>query len=105
MEKSRRTDRASSRPTPSCTTILNKRAGYRRAFADFDPTAVARFSGSKVDRLLTDPSIVRNRLKVESTVANARAVLRVQDEDGSLDSYLWSFVGGAPKVNRFRTLG
>jgi DNA-3-methyladenine glycosylase I len=58
-----------------------------------------------VDRLLADPSIVRNRLKVESTVANARAVLRVQDEDGSLDSYLWTFVGGAPKVNRFRTLG
>jgi DNA-3-methyladenine glycosylase I len=89
----------------SWSTILNKRAGYRRVFADFDPTAVARFSGRKVDRLLTDPSIVRNRLKVESTVANARAVLRVQDEDGSLDSYLWSFVGGAPKVNRFRTLG
>jgi DNA-3-methyladenine glycosylase I len=89
----------------SWSTILNKREGYRRAFADFDPGAVARFSGRKVDRLLADPSIVRNRLKVESTVANAREVLRVQEEEGSLNAYLWSFVGGAPKVNRYRTLG
>ena len=89
----------------SWSTILNKREGYRRAFAHFDPGAVARFSGRKVDRLLADPSIVRNRLKVESTVANAREVLRVQEEEGSLDAYLWSFVGGTPKVNRYRTLG
>jgi DNA-3-methyladenine glycosylase I len=89
----------------SWSTILNKRDGYRRVFAHFEPGTVARFSGRKVDRLLTDPSIVRNRLKVESTVANARAVLRVQEEKGSLDLYLWSFVGGAPKVNRYRTLG
>jgi DNA-3-methyladenine glycosylase I len=89
----------------SWSTILNKREGYRRAFAGFDPAKVARFDARKVDRLLVDPSIVRNRLKVESTVANARAVLRVQEEDGSLDAYLWSFVGGAPKVNRFRKLG
>jgi DNA-3-methyladenine glycosylase I len=88
----------------SWSTILNKREGYRRAFAGFDPAKVARFDGRKVDRLLADPSIVRNRLKVESTVANARAVLDVQDGGGSLDSYLWSFVGNAPKVNRFRTL-
>jgi DNA-3-methyladenine glycosylase I len=88
----------------SWSTILNKREGYRRAFADFDPTIVARFGTRKVDRLLADPSIVRNRLKVESTVANARAVLGVQDQDGSLDGYLWSFVGSAPKVNRFRSL-
>jgi DNA-3-methyladenine glycosylase I len=66
---------------------------------------VARFDGRKVERLLEDPSIVRNRAKVESTVANARAVLRVQEEDGSLDGYLWSFVGGVPNVNRFRKLG
>ena len=65
---------------------------------------MARFDARKVDRLLADPSIVRNRLKVESTVANARAVLDVQEEDGSLDSFLWSFVDGAPKVNRFRAL-
>jgi DNA-3-methyladenine glycosylase I len=89
----------------SWSTILNKREGYRRAFVDFDPDSVARFGTRKVERLLADPSIVRNRLKVESTVANARAVLRVQEEDGSLDAYLWSFVGGAPKVNRFRRLG
>ncbi|MDQ4107344.1 MAG: DNA-3-methyladenine glycosylase I [Actinomycetota bacterium] len=88
----------------SWSTILNKREGYRRAFAGFDPAKVARFDARKVDRLLADPSIVRNRLKVESTVANARAVLDVQEEDGSLDSYLWSFVGRAPKVSRFRTL-
>jgi DNA-3-methyladenine glycosylase I len=88
----------------SWSTILSKREGYRRAFAGFDPAKVARFDARNVDRLLADPSIVRNRLKVESAVTNARAVLRVQEEDGSLDSYLWSFVGGVPKVNRFKTL-
>jgi DNA-3-methyladenine glycosylase I len=88
----------------SWSTILNKREGYRRAFAGFDPANVARFDARKVDRLLADPSIVRNRLKVESTVVNARAVLGVQEEDGSLHSYLWSFVERTPKVNRFRTL-
>jgi DNA-3-methyladenine glycosylase I len=89
----------------SWCTILNKREGYRRAFAGFDPSAVARFGGRKVERLLADPSIVRNRMKVESTINNARQVLTVQEEDGSLDAYLWSFVGGSPKVNRFRSLG
>jgi DNA-3-methyladenine glycosylase I len=88
----------------SWSTILNKRDGYRRVFAGFDPAAVARFGSRRIERLLVDPSIVRNRAKVESTVANARAVLGVQDEVGSLDAYLWSFVGGAPKVNRFRRL-
>jgi DNA-3-methyladenine glycosylase I len=88
----------------SWSTILNKREGYRRAFAGFDPATVARYDARKVERLLGDASIVRNRLKVESTIANARAVIQVQEEDGSLDSYLWSFVGGTPKVNRFRTL-
>ena len=89
----------------SWSTILNKREGYRRVFSGFDPAKVARFDGRKVARLLKDPSIVRNRAKVESTVANARAVLRVQEEDGSLDGYLWSFVGGSPLVNRFTELG
>jgi DNA-3-methyladenine glycosylase I len=89
----------------SWSTILNKRGGYRRVFAGFDPAKVARFESRKVGRLLTDRSIVRNRLKVESTIANARAVLRVQEEDGSFDSYIWAFVGGTPKVNRFRQLG
>jgi DNA-3-methyladenine glycosylase I len=88
----------------SWSTILNKREGYRRAFSGFDPGKVARFDSRRMDRLLADPSIVRNRLKVESAVTNARAVLRVQDEDGSLDAYLWSFVDGVPRVNRFRTL-
>jgi DNA-3-methyladenine glycosylase I len=88
----------------SWSTILNKREGYRRAFAGFDPGTVARFSARKVDRLLSDPSIVRNRLKVGSAVTNAQAVLGVQEEEGSLDTYLWSFVGGAPRVNRFRRL-
>ena len=89
----------------SWSTILNKRDGYRRAFAGFDPTKVARFSPAKVDRLLQDPSIVRNRLKVESTVANARAVLKVEREAGSFDSYLWTFAGGTPIVNRWKTIG
>jgi DNA-3-methyladenine glycosylase I len=89
----------------SWSTILNKREGYRRAFAGFDPVKVARFDARKVERLLADPAIVRNRLKVESTVANAKAVIRVQEEDGSLDAFLWSFIDGVPKVNRFGKLG
>jgi len=88
----------------SWSTILNKRDGYRRAFAGFDPAKVARFTPVRVERLLADPAIVRNRLKVQSTVANARATLAVQRELGSLDGYLWSFVGGAPIVNRWRRL-
>jgi DNA-3-methyladenine glycosylase I len=89
----------------SWSTILNKRDGYRRAFSGFDPGTVARFSSRRVDHLLADPSIVRNRMKVESAITNAREVLRVQEEHGSLDAYLWSFVGGVPTVNRYRTLG
>ena len=88
----------------SWSTILRKREGYRRAFAGFDPERVARFGDRDVERLLADPGIVRNRLKVESAVSNARAVLDVRDEFGSLDAYLWGFVGGRPKRNRFRTL-
>ena len=86
----------------SWSTILHKREGYRRAFAGFDAAKVARFTDAKVERLLQDPSIVRNRLKVASTVANARATLAVRDEFGSLDTYLWGLVGGAPLVNRWR---
>jgi DNA-3-methyladenine glycosylase I len=89
----------------SWSTILSKREGYRRAFAAFEPAKVARFTPSKVDRLLQDPAIVRNRMKVESTVNNARRVAEVQRELGSLDEYLWSFVGGKPIVGRFRELG
>ena len=86
----------------SWSTILHKRQGYRKAFAGFDAAKVARFDKQKVERLLLDPSIVRNRLKVESTVSNARATLKVRDEFGSLDAYLWDLVGGSPTVNRFR---
>jgi DNA-3-methyladenine glycosylase I len=89
----------------SWLTILKKRDGYRKAFAGFDPAKVARFAARKVERLLQDPGIVRNRLKVESTVANARATLAVEEELGSLDAYLWSFVGGSPLQNRWRKLG
>jgi DNA-3-methyladenine glycosylase I len=88
----------------SWKTILDKREGYRRAFAGFDPVKVAAFRTAKVERLLADPGIVRNRLKVASTVGNARAVLAVREELGSLDAYLWSFVGGRPIVHRHRTL-
>jgi DNA-3-methyladenine glycosylase I len=88
----------------SWSTILRKREGYCRAFAGFDPAKVARFGAKDVERLLADPGIVRNRLKVESTVNNAARVLEVQEELGSLDAYLWAFVDGRPIVNDFRTL-
>jgi DNA-3-methyladenine glycosylase I len=88
----------------SWSTILRKREGYRSAFAGFDPERVARFTSRDVERLLGDPGIVRNRAKVESTVSNAKAILEVQEEAGSVDAYLWRFVGGAPVVNRWRTL-
>jgi DNA-3-methyladenine glycosylase I len=87
----------------SWSTILRKREGYRRAFAGFDPTKVARFTPARIERLLQDPSIVRNRLKVESAANNARRVLEVQRELGSLEAYLWSFVGGRPIVGRWRS--
>jgi DNA-3-methyladenine glycosylase I len=76
---------------------------YREAFAGFDPARVARFSSARIERLMTNPGIVRNRLKIESTVRNAKAVLRLQREFGSLDAYLWRFVGGKPLVNRRKT--
>jgi DNA-3-methyladenine glycosylase I len=83
----------------SWSTILKKRPDYRRSFANFDPAAVARFSPAKIERLLQDPGLVRNRLKIESTVSNARAFLQVQREFGSFDAYVWRFVGGEPKQN------
>jgi DNA-3-methyladenine glycosylase I len=88
----------------SWATILRKREGYRRAFAGFDAEAVARFGERDVERLLADPGIVRNRLKVESAIANARATLALREDSGSLSDYLWSFVGGEPKVNSWKTL-
>jgi DNA-3-methyladenine glycosylase I len=88
----------------SWETILKKRAGYRRAFAGFDPEAVARFRARDVERLLADPGIVRNRLKVESTIANARAALAAREAHGSLGAWLWDLVGGVPRTNRWRSL-
>jgi DNA-3-methyladenine glycosylase I len=83
----------------SWLTILRKRENYRRAFAGFDPEAVAAFGPQDIERLLADPGIVRNRRKVESAVANARAFLQVQQEFGSFDAYIWRFVGGEPVHN------
>ena len=88
----------------SWSTILKKRANYRKAFAEFDPVRVARFSSAKVEKLMLDPGIVRNRLKIESTVSNARAFLAVQDEHGSFDAYVWKFVGGEPRQNARKSM-
>ena len=85
-------------------TILLRREGYRRAFAEFDPKKVARFTAKKKAVLLKNPGIIRNRLKIDSTVTNAQAFLAVQEEFGSFDRYVWQFVGGKPKVNRWRRM-
>lgn len=84
----------------SWVTILRKRARYRQVFANFDPARVARFDARRIRALLRDPGIVRNRLKVESTVGNARAFLAIQREFGSFDRYLWAFVQRRPQVRR-----
>ncbi len=84
----------------SWSTILKKRDGYRKAFADFAPVRVARFSEEKIENLLRNPGIIRNRLKVRAAVSNARAFLAVQKEFGSFDTYIWRFVGGKPVWNR-----
>ena len=89
----------------SWSTILYKRDAYREAFAGFEPARVARFDKRCVERLLKNPGIVRNRLKIESTVSNARAFLDLQREHGSFDRFVWSFVDGEPKVNRWKRLG
>jgi DNA-3-methyladenine glycosylase I len=89
----------------SWSTILKKREGYRKAFAGFDPKKVARFSDAKIEKLLLDPAIVRNRLKVKAAVNNARRFLEVQKEFGSFDRYVWTFVKGEPIVNKRKTLG
>ena len=89
----------------SWSTILNKREGYREAFAEFDPQKVARFTEKRVDKLLQNPGIVRNRLKVQSTVSNAKAFLAVQKEFGSFSDYIWGYVDGKPIQNRFRKDG
>ena len=88
----------------SWSTILAKRENYRKAFAGFDPRRVARFDAAKIRKLLTDPGIVRNRLKIESAVRNARAFLAIAKEHGSFDAFVWRFVGGKPIVRLPRTL-
>ena len=88
----------------SWITILRKRPAYRKAFDRFDPRKVARYDARKKRALVANPGIVRNRLKIDAAVTNARAFLRVQEEFGSFDAYIWQFVGGAPKVNRPKSL-
>ena len=88
----------------SWITILRKREAYRKAFDDFDPRKVARYTRARVGKLLRDPGIVRNRLKIESTVSNAKAFLAVQQEFGSFSKYLWGFVDNKPLINRPRSL-
>jgi DNA-3-methyladenine glycosylase I len=85
----------------SWQTVLRKRGNYRRAFARFDPARVARYGPTEVRRLLADPGLIRNRLKIEAAIANARALLAVHREWGSFDRYIWQFVGGAPVRHRF----
>jgi len=88
----------------SWSTILNKRDNYRRAFANFDVKKVSRFTPAKIEKLLADPGIIRNRLKVESTISNAKALLKIQSEFGSFDTYIWRFVEGVPIQNRWRMM-
>lgn len=89
----------------SWSTILNKRDGYRKNFSEFDPEKVARFTEKRIDKILLDPGIVRNRLKVHAAVNNARRFLEVQKEFGTFDAYIWSFVDGKPILNRWKTNG
>jgi DNA-3-methyladenine glycosylase I len=88
----------------SWSIVLNKREGYRRAFSEFDPNKVARYTEKRVQKLLLDPGIIRNRQKIEAAVRNARAFLAIQEEFGSFDAYSWPFVGGQPKVNRWKVM-
>jgi DNA-3-methyladenine glycosylase I len=86
----------------SWSTILNKRDNYRRAFHNFNPKRIAKYDGAKINSLLSDPGIVRNKLKIASAVQNAEAFLRLQQEFGTFDRYIWQFVGGQPKVNPWK---
>lgn len=88
----------------SWITILRKRENYRRAMADFDPQRIARYGAKDFERLMNDAGIVRNRLKIESTIGNAKATLALYEQGGTLDQLLWQFVDGRPRVNRWRSL-
>ena len=89
----------------SWSIVLKKREGYRRAFSQFDPEKVARYTDKRIERLILDPGIIRNRMKIEAAVNNARAFLRVQEEFGSFDAYCWRFVDGKPRQNRWKAAG
>jgi DNA-3-methyladenine glycosylase I len=88
----------------SWSIVLKKREGYRRAFSQFDPRKVARYTKTRIQKLTADPSIIRNRLKIEAAVRNARAFLAIQDEFGSFDTYCWQFVDGRPRRNRWKAM-
>jgi DNA-3-methyladenine glycosylase I len=89
----------------SWLTVLRKREAYREVFSQFDPEKVARFDARRIERLLLNPGIIRNRLKIEAAVRNAKAFLAIQREFGSFDTYCWRFVDGRPRINRWKTLG
>jgi len=88
----------------SWSIVLKKREGYRHAFSEFDPAKVARYSEKRIQKLLTDPGIIRNRMKIAATVRNARAFLALQEEFGSFDAYCWRFVDGRPRQNRWKSI-
>ena len=88
----------------SWAIVLRKREGYRRAFSGFDPERVSRYTRKQIQKLTLDPAIVRNRMKIEAAVRSARAFLAIQEEFGSFDAYGWRFVGGQPKLNRWKTM-
>jgi DNA-3-methyladenine glycosylase I len=88
----------------SWSIVLSKREGYRRAFSDFDPEKVARFTEKKVEKLIADAGIVRNRMKIEAAIRNAKGFLEIQDEFGTFDAYCWRFVDGRSRVNRWKTM-
>ena len=88
----------------SWSIVLKKREGYRRAFSQFDPRKVARYTQRRIETLIADPSIIRNRLKIQAAVRNARAFLAIQDEAGSFDAYCWRFVDGRPRLNRWKAM-
>jgi DNA-3-methyladenine glycosylase I len=88
----------------SWSIVLNKREGYRRAFSDFDPAKVGKYTKKRIEELVLDPAIIRNWMKIESAVRNAKAFLAIQEEFGSFDAFAWRFVGGRPKANRWKTM-
>jgi DNA-3-methyladenine glycosylase I len=91
-------------PDSAWSIVLKKREGYRRAFNEFDPVKVARYTEKRIQKLIVDPAIIRNRTKIESAVRNAQAFLAIQEETGGFDAYCWRFVDGRPKLNRWKAM-